>query len=68
MGHPIGESHLQKIIPIRVSVENWEQIKKEANRMGIGVSTLTRIWVMERLGNMPNGTHRNNEKKDRANR
>ena len=38
---------LQKIIPIRVSQESWEQIKKEADRMGIGVSTLTRIWIMD---------------------
>ena len=42
-----GKKNLQKIIPIRVSQENWEQIKKEANRMGIGVSTLTRIWIMD---------------------
>jgi len=48
---PLNQSavkkNLQKIIPIRVSQENWEQIKKEANRMGIGVSTLTRIWIMD---------------------
>ncbi|MBI4187677.1 MAG: hypothetical protein HY529_00540 [Chloroflexi bacterium] len=43
----VGKKNLQKIIPIRVSHENWEQIKKEANRMGIGVSTLTRIWIMD---------------------
>ena len=42
-----GKKNLQKIIPIRVSQENWEQIKKEADRMGIGVSTLTRIWIMD---------------------
>ena len=48
---PLNQSavrkNLQKIIPIRVSQENWEQIKKEADRMGIGVSTLTRIWIMD---------------------
>ena len=47
VGQPIGEKHLQKIIPIRLSQENWKQIKKEADRMGIGVSTLTRIWIMD---------------------
>ena len=48
---PLNQSavkkNLQKIIPIRVNQENWEQIKKEADRMGIGVSTLTRIWIMD---------------------
>jgi len=41
------KKNLQKIIPIRVSQENWEKIKEEADRMGIGVSTLTRIWIMD---------------------
>ena len=44
-----GKKNLQKTIPIRVSQENWEQIKKKADRMGIGVSTLTRIWIMDEL-------------------
>jgi len=47
MDQPTGKKILQKIIPIRVSQENWKQIKKEADRMGIGVSTLTRIWIMD---------------------
>ena len=51
------KKHLEKIIPIRMSAENWGQIKEEADRMGIGVSTLTRIWVMEYLGKLKNGTY-----------
>ena len=47
LNQSVGKKNLQKIIPIRVSQENWEQIKKEADRMGIGVSTLTRIWIMD---------------------
>jgi PAS domain S-box-containing protein len=49
LGKPIGKSHFQKIIPIRVSAEDWERLKKQAEGMCIGVSTLTRIWVMEKL-------------------
>jgi hypothetical protein len=50
VGKPVGKSHLQKIIPVRVSAEDWERLRQEALGKGIGVSTLTRIWVMERLG------------------
>jgi hypothetical protein len=54
VGKPVGKNHLAKIIPIRVSVENWEQIRKEADRMGVGVSTLTRIWIMDYLQKLTN--------------
>jgi hypothetical protein len=54
VGKPVGKNHLAKIIPIRVSLENWEQIRKEADRMGIGVSTLTRIWIMDYLQKLTN--------------
>jgi hypothetical protein len=58
VGKPVGESHLQKIIPIRVSAEDWERLRKEATRKGIGVSTLTRIWIMEHLEKLTNGTEK----------
>ncbi len=61
MGKPIGKSHLQKIIPIRVSEENWERLRKQAEGMGIGVSTLTRVWVMEKLGKSEDGNHSKQE-------
>lgn len=64
MGKPIGKSHLQKIIPLRVSEEDWERLRKHAEVMGIGVSTLTRIWVMEKLGNTEDGNHLKQEHKD----
>ncbi len=64
MGKPIGKSHLQKIIPLRVSAEDWERLRKQAGGMGIGVSTLTRIWVMEKLGNMEDENHSKQKHKD----
>jgi hypothetical protein len=66
VGKPIGKNHLQKIIPIRVSVEDWERLRKQAQGMGIGVSTLTRIWVMERLGDSGSETVWNNSQAHRT--
>lgn len=60
MGKPVGEKHLEKIIPIRVSVEQWGKIRGEAGRMGIGVSTLTRIWIMENLEKLSNRNENKN--------
>ncbi len=53
MTGPLPKKNLDKIIPIRVSAEQWEIIRKEASRKGIGVSTLTRIWIMEYLEKLP---------------
>ena len=64
VGKPIGKSHLRKIIPLRVSAEDWERLRKQAEGMGIGVSTLTRIWVMEKLENTQDGNHSQQERKD----
>ena len=63
VGKPIGKSHLRKIIPLRVSAEDWERLRKLAEGMGIGVSTLTRIWVMEKLENTQDG-NKQQERKD----
>jgi hypothetical protein len=59
VGKPIGKSHLHIIIPVRVSGEDWERLRKLAEGMGIGVSTLIRMWVKEKLGNTGNGNHSN---------
>jgi predicted DNA binding CopG/RHH family protein len=40
---------LDKVIPIRLSSEKWEQIRQEARELGIGPSTLTRMWILDRL-------------------
>jgi predicted DNA binding CopG/RHH family protein len=41
--------HLEKIIPVRVSNEQLQIIRKEADRKGIGASTLARMWIIEYL-------------------
>lgn len=40
---------LDKVIPVRLSAEKWEALRKEAHELGIGPSTLARMWILERL-------------------
>jgi hypothetical protein len=43
---------LQKTILIRISEDDWEHIKKEADSKRLGVSTLSRMLIMESLGKL----------------
>jgi hypothetical protein len=40
---------LNMVIPVRLSSDKWEQVRAEARELGIGPSTLVRMWVLERL-------------------
>jgi 2-iminoacetate synthase ThiH len=40
---------LDKVIPIRLSADKWEQIREQARELGIGPTTLTRMWILENL-------------------
>ncbi|MFA5309278.1 MAG: hypothetical protein WC370_07335 [Dehalococcoidales bacterium] len=40
---------LDKVIPVRLPADKWEQIREEARELGIGPSTLSRMWILERL-------------------
>ena len=40
---------LDKVIPVRLSAEKWEQVREEARELGIGPTTLARMWILERL-------------------
>jgi hypothetical protein len=40
---------MDKVIPVRLPSEKWEQIRKEARELGIGPTTLARMWILERL-------------------
>lgn len=40
---------LEKVIPVRLSADKWEALRKEANELGIGPTTLARMWILERL-------------------
>ena len=43
------KKRLDKVIPVRLPADKWEQIRQEARELGIGPSTLARMWILERL-------------------
>ena len=40
---------LDKVIPVRLPADKWEQIRQEARDLGVGPTTLARMWILERL-------------------
>jgi hypothetical protein len=40
---------LDKVIPIRLPSDKWEALRREAQELGIGPTTLARMWLLERL-------------------
>jgi hypothetical protein len=37
------------IVPVRIPSDKWAQLREEANEIGVGPSTLLRMWILERL-------------------
>jgi hypothetical protein len=40
---------MDKVIPVRLSGDKWEELRREARELGIGPTTLARMWLLERL-------------------
>jgi DNA-binding CsgD family transcriptional regulator len=40
---------LDKVVPIRLSARHWEDLRRIAGELGLGPTTLARVWIMERL-------------------
>ncbi|MDD5094551.1 MAG: hypothetical protein PHV74_09260 [Dehalococcoidia bacterium] len=40
---------LDKVIPVRLSSDKWEQLRQEARELGVGPTTLARMWILDRL-------------------
>jgi len=40
---------LDKVIPTRLPSDTWEELRREARELGVGPTTLARMWVLERL-------------------
>jgi hypothetical protein len=40
---------LDRVIPVRFSTDQWERLRQEARDLGIGPTTLARMWILERL-------------------
>ena len=43
------DRNLYKIVPVRLPEDKWDQFRKEADDLGIGSSTLARIWILDAL-------------------
>jgi len=40
---------LDKVIPVRLSDEHWSELYREAKELGVGPTTLARMWILEKL-------------------
>jgi len=40
---------LDKVVPVRLPSEKWEELRREAREVGVGPTTLARMWLLERL-------------------
>lgn len=40
---------LDTVVPVRLPSDTWAELRKEAARLGVGPSTLVRMWVLEKL-------------------
>ena len=43
---------LDKVIPVRLPSEKWEELRREARELGVGPTTLARMWILEKLRQM----------------
>ena len=43
---------LDKVVPVRLPSDAWEQLRREARERGVGPSTLARTWILEKLAEM----------------
>ena len=40
---------LDKVVPIRLQAVHWEELRQIAGKLGVGPTTLARMWILERL-------------------
>jgi hypothetical protein len=40
---------LDKVIPVRLPSDKWELMRQEARELGVGPTTLARMWILEHL-------------------
>jgi DNA-binding CsgD family transcriptional regulator len=40
---------LDKVVPVRLPAADWAKLRVEARKLGIGPTTLARMWILERL-------------------
>lgn len=40
---------LDKVVPVRLPSGKWEELRREARELGVGPTTLARMWILDRL-------------------
>jgi len=40
---------LDHVIPVRLSADKWDAMRREAAELGVGPTTLARMWILEKL-------------------
>lgn len=40
---------LHVVVPVRFASDTWQALHREARELGVGPSTLVRMWVLEKL-------------------
>ncbi|HXH23566.1 MAG TPA: hypothetical protein VNN10_16235 [Dehalococcoidia bacterium] len=40
---------LDKVAPVRLPSDTWEDLRREARELGVGPTTLARMWILEKL-------------------
>ncbi len=40
---------MDKVVPIRLTAGHWEELRKTAAELGLGPTTLARMWILEAL-------------------
>jgi hypothetical protein len=45
----VGKVPLDTVVPVRVTGDVWRALHREAKELGVGPTTLARMWIMEKL-------------------
>lgn len=57
---------LDKVIPVRLSSDKWEALRREAREVGVGPTTLARMWLLERLRQSNEQSHKAQNQRARS--
>lgn len=44
-----GKVPLDKVVAVRIHAGDWMKLEEEARGLGVGPTTLVRMWILERL-------------------
>jgi hypothetical protein len=52
-----GRAPLDKVMAVRFQAADWAKLEEEAGEMGVGPTTLVRMWILERLRRPGGASH-----------